>query len=458
MNSISYENENASVFSKRTDNFFHRFRIGEILRKCNAYKEKGIPALTVFLYLFHLVFRNRSMYLDMQIGKNQSFAKDTVYRFKNSIRIQWMRFTTLLSSTIIKEAIAPLTSDNRRSAFVVDDSTFERLRSKSVELLANVFDHAHHKYLRGFRMLTLGWSDGASFIPINFCLLSSENKENRYNEAKTFKSGSYAAEIRRLAQSKATDVALYLIDYAQKLGIYAKYVLFDSWFTSPKMIRALKEKNLDTVAIVKKADNMLFMFHGSLLSVKSIYNSCKKRRGRAKYLLSVNIEVCGESPIPAKLVYVRNRNKKSEYLVLICTDVTLSEKEIIELYGKRWDIEVFFKTCKSVLNLTGECRSLSYDSMCAQAAVVFARYMFIAVTIREEKDARSAGPLFCLVCDEMADISFSEAMEKMQLFLDNLLSLINSTDTDIHSVLVAFLSDLPEIILSHLKLPFQIPQ
>ena len=268
MNILSYENENATVFSNRTDAFFRRFRVGDILRKCNAYKEKGIPALAVFLYLFHLVFRNRSVFLDMQVGKNHSFAKDTVYRFKNSIRIQWMKFTTLLASAIIREAIDPLTSKDRRSAFVVDDSVFERPKSKTVELLAKVFDHAHHKYLRGFRMLTLGWSDGVTFIPVNSCLLSSENKQNRYNEATRFKSNSYAAEIRRLAQSKGTDVVLYLIDRAQEFGVLAKYVLFDSWFTSPKMIRGLKDRDLDTVAMVKKADNMLFMFRGNLLSVK----------------------------------------------------------------------------------------------------------------------------------------------------------------------------------------------
>ncbi len=36
---------------------------------------------------------------------------------------------------------------------------------------------------------------------------------------------------------------------------------------------------------------------------------------------------------------------------------------IIQLYGKRWEIEVFSKTSKSVLRLTGACRSLSYDAI-----------------------------------------------------------------------------------------------
>ena len=72
----------------------------------------------------------------------------------------------------------------------------------------------------------------------------------------------------------------------------------------------------------------------------------------------------------------------------------------------------FFKTCKSVLKQTKECRSLSYDTMCAQTAIVFMRYMFLAVGVREGSDLRSSGPLFCLV----ADISFAAAFEKMQLF------------------------------------------
>lgn len=50
-----------------------------------------------------------------------------------------------------------------------------------------------------------------------------------------------------------------------------------------------------------------------------------------------------------KVVYVRNRNKRKEYLCLISTDTNLDENETIRIYGKRWDIEVFFKVCKSYL-------------------------------------------------------------------------------------------------------------
>ena len=49
----------------------------------------------------------------------------------------------------------------------------------------SVFDHVEHKYTKGFRMLTLGWSDGNSFLPLSQCLLSSTERENRLQEAST---------------------------------------------------------------------------------------------------------------------------------------------------------------------------------------------------------------------------------------------------------------------------------
>ena len=87
--------------------------------------------------------------------------------------------------------------------------------------------------------------------------------------------------------------------------------------------------------------------------------------------------------IPARVVYVRNRNKRREYLCLITTDTSLCEDEIIRLYGKRWDIEVFFKVCKSYLRLSKECHCLSFDAMTAHTAVVFTRYMMLSIENRE---------------------------------------------------------------------------
>ena len=130
MNSIAFDAEKEKVFSSRIQRFFRSYQISGILKKCNAYKEQSFSVVTLLHCLFCLVFRNRSMFLDMQSEKAPEFRKDTVYRLKNSTHIDWKRFTTLLASRIIGDTIEPLTSENRRTAFVIDDSIYESKGSK----------------------------------------------------------------------------------------------------------------------------------------------------------------------------------------------------------------------------------------------------------------------------------------------------------------------------------------
>jgi IS4 transposase len=62
-------------------------------------------------------------------------------------------------------------------------------------------------------------------------------------------------------------------------------------------------------------------------------------------------------------------------MVVTHHDVFILDEEVVQLYGKRWDIGVFFKTVKSYLKLTGECYSRSYDVLVAHTIVVFSRYI-----------------------------------------------------------------------------------
>lgn len=76
-----------------------------------------------------------------------------------------------------------------------------------------------------------------------------------------------------------------------------------------------------------------------------------------------------------------------------------------------------FKGCKSYLNFSRECNSLSYDAMTADTAVVFTRYMMLFLESRESKDNRSLGYLFLYFSDKMADITWIQAFQMLlQMF------------------------------------------
>lgn len=338
--SITQATQNDKHISKSIKRFFTRFHVSSALKSANAYKKKGVPVAEVFQYLFLLVFSNRSMYMNLIIGRNTpSFAKDTVYRFMKMVHVNWIRFTTILSSQIIQEVILPLDSKERANVLILDDSMFEHNCSKKVELLAKVYGHARYKYRFGFRMLTLGWSDVSTFLPVNSILLSSEKKKNRVNEAADLDKRAGGYKWRLLSMQKGTLAMLELMDVAKKAAIPAKYVLFDSWFSLPSTLHAVKKIGYDVIGMIKKTPKMFFRYNGEDMSLISIYNMNKKKRGRSRYLLSIMVDAVkdGEN-IPAKVVYVRNRNKRKEYLCLISTDTSLDEEEIIRIYGKRWDI------------------------------------------------------------------------------------------------------------------------
>lgn len=387
-------------------------------------------------------------------GRNTpGFAKDTVYRFMKMLQINWIRFTTLLASRIIRDAIVPLDSEDRANVLIIDDSMFERNRSKKVELLAKAYDHANHRYRFGFRMLTLGWSDGSSFLPVNSIFLSSENKKNRVNEAVKVDKRTAGYKRRLLSIQKGTQAMLELLKTAKKAAVPAKYVLFDSWFSSPSTLHAVKTIGYDVIGMVKKTPKMFFRYKGEDMSLITIYNRNKKRRGRSRYLLSVLVDVVKDGKvIPAKVVYVRNRNKRKEYLCLISTDTTLDENEIIRIYGKRWDIEVFFKVCKSYLNLSRECNSLSYDAMTAHTAVVFTRYMMLSLESREGSDNRSLGELFLYFSDEMSDITWIQAFRMLlQMFRTILNNNTELSDDKIDELVDTFMNTLPALLKAQLQ-------
>lgn len=454
MSSIPQKTDNGNDVSSFAIKFMKRFQLGKILFKCNAGKEKGIPVMDIFRYLFCMMFSDRSIYMQMKTGIFEGgFSKNTVYRFLNNARTNWQRFTTLLSAGIINGFMKPLTDENRKDVFIIDDSLFSRSRSKKVELLANVFDHCSMKCRPGFRMLTLGWSDGNSFVPVSHCLLSAAEDKSLLCDAKECDGRSLAGRRRLQARRKATDVMVELIHSAQRAGATAKYVLFDSWFSAPKTLLALKnQEHLDTIAMIKK-NKTKYLYNGEKLNVKEIYKRNKKRRGRSRYLLSVTvaIERDGES-IQAKLVFVRNKSNRKDWLAIVSTDTALSEEEVIRIYGKRWGIEVFFKACKSYLNLVKEYRGVSYDAMNAHVAIVFSRYMMLSVAQRENEDDRTICELcFCLL-DEMEDITFSRSMcIIIDALMDTVMEYFHITETQLEEFTASFMQRLPKYMQDALE-------
>ena len=115
---------------------------------------------------------------------------------------------------------------------------------------------------------------------------------------------------------------------------------------------------------------------------------------------------------------------------------------------------MFFKTCKSYLQLVSECHSLSYDALTAHVAIVFVRYMMIALEQRKDEDVRSLGEIFFYFTDELADITFAESFQIiLKAMFECIYAIFQITEEQLDSFIEMFISRLPEYMQRALARP-----
>ncbi|NRO72674.1 hypothetical protein IMAU60117_01393 [Lactobacillus helveticus] len=90
------------------------------------------------------------------------------------------------------------------------------------------------------------------------------------------------------------------------------------------------------------------------------------------------------------------RGSKGKYLVLATTQYKLHPQKIIQLYGRRWQIETYFKAAKQYLALN-KSQIQSYDGQCGYIAVTALTYDLLAWQERQSIDDRTLGDLLELL-------------------------------------------------------------
>lgn len=430
-----YQNDKNENTQNQFSNALKELQIGKLLRRSNITKSCGISAYEVFQFLLLLVFQGRNLFRFLNSKhKDQAVSKNTYYRFLNETSYNWSRFLLLLAAKVTSR-FDTLTRPERVKVLVLDDSVVKRNRSKSVELLARIYDHVEHRFQKGFTLLTLGWSDGYSFIPVGFNLLSSAKKSNRYNEiSENIDHRTNGYKSRRESMMSKTDAAILLIQRTLQSGIKADYLLMDTWFTTEPMIRSVLDTGLDVIGMVKQLKQR-YTYKGKKYTLHEL-----KRMVRFEGAKNIfgSLVVTTKTGIPVKIVFVRNRNKKSECLYLLSTDVSLSDAEIVRIYGNRWSIECFFRSSKSFLKLGTEFQSHNYGAMVSHTTIVFTRYIILEWIRRNQNDQKTYGELFFMFCDDIQDMDLTSALQSlMALFVEHIITL----SADITSIIKGKVSE-----------------
>lgn len=434
---------------KEIKSAFVELKILKHLRDAGIQKSFGFACSYLFQVIFCLIFHHKNWFRLLESKKADDLpGKDAVYRFLNHSKFAWRRFLLSFSASTIKK-VSALTSHQRPKVLIVDDSMFERNRSKKVELLARCFDHASQKmrFFKGFRMLTLGWSDGATFMPLDFSLLSSKTSQiNGISETVDKRTSGYKRRMDAL--QSAPEQVTAMIGRALSIGVEASYVLMDTWFTQQPLIKSIVDQGLDVIGMVK-ATNQRYFVNQKRVDLKELYRLASPTKESKGILRSINTTMV--NGVAVKVVFVRNRNKKSDWLAILSTDCTLTEKEIVRIYGMRWDIEVFFKTTKSLLKLQKEFQGRSFDLLISHTTIVFSRYILLSWQNRCHNDNRTLGGIFYEFCDEIKELDWAVALQELiDIFEDVLKQTNRKVNKLIKNQLQQWIAGLPNYIKAYL--------
>jgi len=166
----------------------------------------------------------------------------------------------------------------------------------------------------------------------------------------------------------------------------------DTWFFSDALIAFLRELSLESICMIKKNLKFAFVGETQTKNLKQILKSIHQRCNTSQIISSAIVQTKAGQRV--KLVFVRNRNNRKEFITLLSTDISLSAEKIVELYSRHWSIECCFKAAKQYLRLSSECFGRDFDTITALNRIAYIRFAVLELIRRHQNDPRGHGQLF----------------------------------------------------------------
>jgi len=273
----------------------------------------------------------------------------------------------------------------------IDDSLSKKPKeSKHFPLVDWHFDAKEgRRYTHGISFITLHLQCGNRSIPINWRIYLKAKAVRRLNRESKKKIPFKSKMV--LAMEMLEEIKPHLPEG------FIVYVLFDSWYASRELIHFCRRNNWHVICAFQpeadppQAERSNRSFKGKKLSkmarslrdkdftrvwvesakTSTLYWACL-RRGRLK---GIGEEV---SVIISKR---HRRDKRPEFF--LCTDLSLSAKQALSLYMRRWAIEVDYLYLKTRLGL-GDFRVRSKEGIERYFVLTFLTLAYLAWREAEE--------------------------------------------------------------------------
>lgn len=392
---------------------FREIEIGKILRQSNFVKRNaGHAPLQILLHFVYMLMMNKRQSAFVRQSSN-AFGKDAYYRFVKDVRYHWRKLLMTSAGALIRK-VEPLHTDSERRLLIIDD-TVEVKRGKQIEgSCRHLWSNKEHRTVNGLNIVSLNYADSHSTFQLDFSIRHGESRRKEiadFTTALHHRSNAYARRSEGLRGKNV--LALEMVERALEYGIDAEYLLVDSWCAKPEFIDKAVKMGMPVIARIAN-NNRIWHFKGKHKTLNAIYCQLSKARhkahgtqGKIRYTYFdaiVEHHLLGK----VKLLFLHTGK---ELLVFISTDLSLSGKEIIETYKKRWNIEQGYKDLRELFGL-GKEENRIYEALIARITLSMFTYNLLSYINRIHHEPKTLGELIRELECELEALAIS-----MQLFL-----------------------------------------
>jgi IS4 transposase len=394
--------------------------IKTILKSANFVKKRdGVAPYFVVLHFVYMLVMNKKI-STFRNQSNDSFKKDTYYRLLQHSSYNWRKLLSLSTLKILK-LLHKVQSATSIKVLILDD-TVEGKRGKYIggsrdELWSN----KEKRNIRGINVVSLNYSDGYSNFMIDFAIAMGNYarvKFEEFTQELDFRSIAYKRRL-EIMDGKSK-IALDMITRAIKSGIYADYLLVDSWYSKPVFMKHMNDIGLKVISRIAN-NNKIWNFHLKEKTLQAIYEKYKKLKSAKAGTYGKKIHFTYFSTIvehnnagKLKIVFI----KTTENLIPIAsTNLELNDEEIIEIYKRRWDIEQGYKELREHFGF-GKEENRIYEALIARITLSLFAYNIVSYINRISHEPKTIGGLFQdLECElytlSIAMQAFIEIMDKI---------------------------------------------
>lgn len=410
------------------------------LRFAGFVKTRGASSLSMAVDMINSIFLGDNLWrASTSSGKDLLNSSDkALYRFMSNIHFNWYALCFYVGACGMRN-IRNFSQSNSKDdlCIIIDDTNIETPSTKCGENCTWNFDHNGNKYVKGYVGLGISVTDGSTTLSLGHKVVVS-------NEDTIIKNGScrkkacptpripkkkcdgrsHKAFLKKESHVSKPDLVVKMVKQAVKYIGGIHYVLMDSWFNYEPLFKQIKELGQHVIGMLKQDHRKYHRLNRKgqskgCLTVANLAKTVRHRKFKDPHIFGCEVVVAQtqkesfEEGVKLKLVYLRNWSNDEKTVVIASTDLSLSAERIVELYARRWNIEVGFHIQKSFLGLSSECQSTDFASQVAYANLACLRNTLIAYKKRIEEDPRSAGVLFQNLTYDMTEIPLADAIRKI---------------------------------------------